>query len=149
DHLQSEPDPELYWEFLRILTALSFDLGTATSNTEALVQTLLAHTARASSDPIATAEASWSTLLEVASNGRQAAASYDRDSLPRHLLDVHDVVPSAQERAKLELMSHGQMVRSSIRSTFAGGFTLDRHPQASALLELLDSTRVVVVSGAA
>jgi hypothetical protein len=148
-HVEGELDAQLYWEFLRVFNVLSLDLGTSTSSTEALVLSLLAHVARGPGDPKAIAQATWVRLLEVASEGRQSAKTYRRESLPTELVEQHEVVPRREERARLELVAHGRTVRDSIRSTIGGAYLLDRSPQVATLLDQLDEHRVVVVFGTA
>ncbi|MCP3140839.1 NACHT domain-containing protein [Pyxidicoccus xibeiensis] len=148
-HIGDQLDADRYWDFLRVLTVLSFDLGTPTSQTDAMVLALLAHVAAQGSDPRATASATWARLLDVASEGRQSATSYRRDSLPKELRDSHQAVPTSDERARQDLIAHGRMVRTSIRTQIARGYTIDRAALSDALLRALEEPRVAVVSGAA
>lgn len=148
-HLGEQVDEDRYRQFLRVLTVLSLDLGTPTSQTDAMVIALLTHVASQGGDPRATARATWDRLLDLASEGRQSAASYGRDDLPTELRDRHHAVPTADERARLALVAHGRTVRNGIRATIAHGHTIDRAPLSDAVLGALEERRVVVVSGAA
>lgn len=148
-HLGDQLDEDRYWQFLRVLTVLSFDLGTPTSQTDVMVVALLAHVASEGGDPRATARATWERLLDVASEGRQSAASYRRDDLPTDLRDRHHAVPTPDERARLALIAHGRTVRNGIRATIAHRHTIDRAALSDAVLRALEESRVVVVSGAA
>lgn len=149
EHVEGTLDAQLYWKFLRVLNVLSFDLGTSTSSTEALVLSLLAHVASGPGDPKAIARATWVRLLEVASEGRQSAKTYRRESLPTDLLEQHEVAPSREERARLDLVVHGRTVRDSIRSTIGGAYVLNRSPKVASLLDQWDEHRVIVASGTA
>jgi len=146
-HLGGQLDEDRYWQFLRVLTVLSFDLGTRTSQTDTMVLALLAHVAAEGGDPRATARATWDRLLDVASEGRQSAATYRRNDLPAELRDRHHAIPTADERARLNLIAHGKTVRNSIRATIAHGYTIDRATLSDAVLSGMEDAPVVVVSG--
>jgi hypothetical protein len=148
-HLAQEPDEELYVMFLRVLTVLNFDLGTTSSQTDAMMLSLLAHVAKGTADPAAAANAAWMTLLDVASEGRQSAKTYRREDLPAALLETHQTVPAADDRARLDLIEHGRTVRAGIRTTIAGSYTVDRGKDSTALFEALDVVPITVVTGAA
>jgi hypothetical protein len=149
-HMPGGLNEDQYWEFLRVITVLSFDLGTATSQTDAMIESLLAHLAFGAADPRAAARETWKRLLDEASEGRPAAKSYvGRDALPADLLARHSAIPTADDRGRLDLIDHGRTVRRAIRSTIAGSFSLDRGELASALITAMDEHRVVVVAGAA
>ncbi|MDP1860628.1 MAG: hypothetical protein Q8K82_18275 [Gemmatimonadaceae bacterium] len=147
--IQGGLDEDRYWQFLRVISVLSFDLGTVTAQSEAIVMTLLAHVATDEANPAAAANVAWTKLLDVASEGRQAAASYHRGDLPAELLERHHAVPGADERARLDLVVHGRTVREGIRTTIARDYTLDRAALASAMLDAIEEVSVVVVAGAA
>jgi conflict system STAND superfamily ATPase len=149
DRVTEGMSDERYWRFLRVLNVLSFDLGTTTAQTEVLVRSLLAHIADGAGDPVAAARQTWLELLEFASKGREGAASYRRDSLPSPLLDRHGVIASADERARLDLIAHGKVVRDAVRVVIGSGRVLDRSAQAAALLDELDLNRITIVTGAA
>lgn len=71
-------------DFLRLLYLLSFDLNSATAQTEAWIKTLLAHTSD-EQDPIAAASDSWNALLQEVGSGTPQARVYRRDDLPEVL----------------------------------------------------------------
>ena len=148
-HLAEEPDEELYVQFLQVLTVLSFDLGTTSSQTDAMLLSLLAHVARSIADPAAAAKAAWMTLLDIASEGRQSAKTYRREDLPAALIEAHETVSASDDRARLDLIEHGRTVRASIRTTIAGSYTIDRGKESAALFEALDMVPITVVTGAA
>lgn len=151
-HAAGGLDEDRFWHFLRVVTLLSFDLGTPSAQTEAVLLSLLAHTAGGDGDPQATAQAAWATLLELASTGRPAAASFRRETLPADLLARHQSIPTVESRELLHLIAHGRTVRDSIRATIGvgeTGYSLERPASAAGLLDRLDEYRVVVVSGAA
>lgn len=149
DHLPGGGADELYWRFLRSIAVLSFDLGTVTSSTDALVLALLGHVARASSDPTATARTTWNELLDVASQGRATAASYRRDDLPVALRQRHDPISHADDSARRHLVDHGRIVRNSIGSFIAGTCALDRGSMVARLRDRMEEHRVLIVAGAA
>lgn len=149
EHTSGRLDEGLYWRFLKVLTVLSLDLGSASAHTEALVLTLLAHSATTSGDPMGGARATWDTLLELASQGRQSAASYTREDLPAELQERHSAVPLDEERARIALIAHGQVVLDNIRATLGNGHVLERSGQAAALLDQLELHGAVVISGSA
>lgn len=142
-------DEERYWQFLRRLTVLSLDLGTPTSQKDAEVLSLLAYVASEEGDPRETARATWTKLLDLASEASQAGASYRRDDLPKELRDRHSPVPTASERARSDLIAHGATVRNNIRTTIAHDYTIDRAGLSNEALTALLDHRIVLVSGTA
>ena len=151
-HVAGGLDEDQFWRFLRVVTVLSFDLGTPTAQTEAAILSLLAHTAADRGDPQAEAATTWSALVELADSGRPAAASFRRETLPAELLARHRAIPTADDRERLDLIAHGQTVRESIRATVGArdvAYALERPGSVAALLDDLDEHQVVVLTGAA
>jgi hypothetical protein len=149
NHVSRPIDEDLYWRFLRVITVLSLDLGTDSAHTEAQIVALLAHTVSEADDPKIAARATWRHLLDIASEGRQAARSYDRGSLPLELQQRHGVISTADGRATRDLIAHGHVVRGAIRTTIGAGHALDGSTYAAALPTHVDQSRAVVVAGAA
>lgn len=148
-HLDAEPDDDAYWRFLRVLTVLSYDFGTPTAQSEVMALALLAHVADGVPNPQASARATWAALLEVAAEGRQAAASFTRDALPAPLRAHTRVVPTSDERARMDLVAHGRTVRDAIRTTIARTHTIERGEPLDALRVALEQGPVAVVTGGA
>ena len=138
-----------YWQFLRTINILSLDLNTSTSQTSAGVISLLAITTVGSTKPLATAQATWSALVQCAAEGRPIAKSYTRDELPKVLLSRHSPLPLSDHRGLEALIEHGNIIRSNIRTTIGDGYEIDRSSLVSAIMKKLDDERVVVVSGSA
>lgn len=149
EHLGRAPDADTFWRFLRVVCVLSLDLGTPTSQTDAVVLSLLAHLAIGDGDPRFLAAATWKDLLDLAGEDRASAGSLRRDDLPQALRERHQAVPTADERARLALIAHGQMVRRAIRTQLANAVVIDRTPLAERLRKAIEGTRGVLVSGAA
>ena len=87
NHLGKAPEPLLYWQFLRSLNVLTFDLNTQTAQTEAAMLSILSHSFTDGTDPIAGAKSSWTRLLQCAAESRPVAKSFERHDLPHELLD--------------------------------------------------------------
>jgi hypothetical protein len=136
------------WPFLRVLHVLSLDLNSATRQTEAMIKTLLAHTT-GEQDAIGAAEASWNALLREVGEGMPGARSYWRDDLPEVLRQRHAPLGGAEQRALRALNDHSTLILDGIRSTIGSDLHLGRGRLVQQVIEQLESTQVVLISGAA
>lgn len=142
-------DENVYWQFLRVVNVLSFDLNTPTSQTKAWVLSLLAACSADAGGSAEAAQATWAKLLECAGEGRPAARRYEREDLPAELRARHAPVSSVDRSGLTALVEHGQTVRDGIRSTIGDDYTIERSTQVQSLAEKLAAHRVVIVSGVA
>ena len=137
------------WPFLRCLYVLSLDLQTSTRQTESEMKNLLAHTAT-DSDAGSVANASWNALLAIAADGMGAARSFQRNDDDLHdLRQRHSVVRGPEHKALRALQDHTDVVLNGIRSTIGDEFHLPRAGLVLEVLQRLESTQVVLVSGPA
>jgi hypothetical protein len=136
------------WPFLRVLHVLSLDLNSATGQTEAMIMTLLAHTA-AHEDPLNAAKTSWNALLHEVGEAMPAARSYRRDDLPEVLRQRHSPLGTTEQRALQALSAHSAPILDGIRSTIGRDIHLDRERLVLSVIQQLESTQVVMVSGPA
>ena len=134
------------WSFLRCLHVLPLDLHTSTRQTEAAIKTLLAHTA-AGSDANNGPDASWNELLAIAADAMTTAGSLQRSDLPEALWQRHSA--AGRHKALQALKDHTDIVLQGIRSTIGNELHLPRAGLVQNLLGCIESTRVVLVSGAA
>lgn len=142
---QTVSDDEL-WRFLSVLHVVSFDLNTSTAQTEALIKSLLATTSR-EPDASAEAEATWCALLELVGADMPAARSYVYESLPEQLRHRH--AAAAIGGPLQALASHSETTLQSIQTTIAHVASVSREPLVARILEVLDESQVVVVTGPA
>ncbi len=142
-------DEDLYWRFLRVISVLSFDLNTATAQTEAWMLSLLTACSAYGSGSNEAARAAWATLLQCVGKGRPAAKSYARGDLPPELRRRHTPVSAADRSGLTVLVEHGQTVRDGIRLVVGDGYTIERSTQVQALAAKLAVHQVVIVSGVA
>lgn len=136
------------WPFLRVLHVLSLDLNTSTRQTEAAIKTLLAYTA-GEHDPIGAAEASWNALLREVGEGMPEARTFRWGDLPEALRRRHSAVSGTEQRALRALADHSALILDSIRSTIGRDLHLSRGRLVQQVIDQLESTQVVLVSGAA
>jgi hypothetical protein len=136
------------WPFMRVLHVLSLDLNSSTRQTEAAIETLLAHTT-AEQDALGAAEASWNALLCEAGEGMPQGRIFRRDDLPEVLRRRHSPVRGAEQRALRALCDHSALILDGIRSTIGKDLHLGRGPLVREVIQQLDSTQVVLVSGPA
>lgn len=141
-------DRERIWRFLRHLYVLSLDLNTATSQTAAHVQTLLAHTAT-QTDRLAAAVATWNELLAEVSHGAPKAQEYERTSLPPSILARHAPLSTNDRRALDRLTHHSRVILNGIRTTIGDNVHLPRTKVLTQILEQMERSRVLLVAGAA
>ena len=135
------------WPFLCVLHVLSLDLNTATAQTEAMIKSLLAHTA-GNSDAMGVADATWNALLQEASKGMSAARSYQRCNLPEELIQLHKSLSDTEHRALDALRDHSEIILGKIHSTI-GDLHLERDSLVQKVMEHLESNQIVLISGAA
>jgi len=147
-HGGSSVDRERTWRFLRHLYVLSLDLNTATSQTAAHVQTLLAHTAT-EADRIAAAAATWNELLAEVSRGTPNAQEYERTSLPASILARHAPLSTNDRRALDRLAQHSLVILDGIRTTTGDGVHLPRTKVITQVFEQMERSRVLLVAGSA
>lgn len=136
------------WSFFSVLHVLSLDLNSSTGQTEAGIKTLLAHTT-SEQDPIGAAEASWNALLREVGEGMPEARSFRRDDLPEAVRRRHSPVGGTEQRALQALSDHSALILDGIRSTLGKDLHLSRGRLVQQVIEQLESTQVVIVSGAA
>jgi len=146
-HIGEPPDEELFFRFIKVVHLLSLDLNTHTSQNQILAMNQLASLTD-EHDPIAAAEQTWSSLLELAASGRPQASTYSRKSLPQGLRERHTTIPTRNTVDLQLLIEHGVAVCNSINSTI-GDIELDRENEVFNLTERLSDHRVVILSGAA
>lgn len=138
------PTDDDYWRFLRILRIVSFDLNTSSAQTEAWVKTLLAHSSH-EPDPIAAAETTWRELLELVGFGMPTATSYTYADLPKALRNRHGVAAHGGGLSALE--AHSQTTLNGIQATIAHTASISRNALVARVLEDLDQSQVVVLTG--
>jgi len=136
------------WPFLRVLHVLSLDLNSSTQQTEATIKTLLAHTT-GEQDAIGAAGTSWDALLREIGEGMPEARSFRRDDLPAELLQRHSPIGGTEQRALRALNDHSALLSASIHATIGKDLRLARGCLVQQVLEQLESTQVVLISGTA
>jgi hypothetical protein len=137
-----------FWQFLKVIHILSFDLNTPTAQTEAWVKTLLAHTTN-EQDKLGAATASWRELLELVGSAMPNARTYMRDQLPTSLLQRHSDIGTAEHTALQALKDHSATIFNGIRDSIGDTLVIRRDQLVTQLLERLEEDRVIVVSGPA
>jgi hypothetical protein len=137
-----------FWQFLKVIHVLSFDLNTSTAQTEAWVKTLLAYTT-ADQDKVGAAAASWRQSLELVGAAIPIARSYTRDQLPASLRQRHSSIGSTDQTALQALKDHSATIFNGIRDSLGDTLVIRRDQLVTQLLERLEEDRVVVVSGPA
>ena len=136
------------WPLLRCLHVLNLDLQTSTRQIEALIKSLLAHTVE-HLDGTGAAEKAWDTLLAIASDGMATARSFRRSDLPDALTQCHRAIDGREHEALRALKEHTETVLNGIRSTIGNEFHLPRAGLVQNVLQPLESTQIVLVSGPA
>ena len=140
--------PAELWPFLRVLHVLSLDLRTSTRQTEALIKSLLAHTA-AEGDPASCAAATWNELVAVASTGMADARCYRRNDLPSVLQERHTSISTSDQHVLRSLEDHSRLILRGVRSTIGQSFQLQRSALVHGVVAALESAQVVLVTGPA
>ncbi|WP_428306710.1 NACHT domain-containing protein [Lacipirellula sp.] len=136
------------WAFLKVIHVLSYDLATATAQTESLVVTMLTATATGHDKKTASIS-SWNHLVKLAGESMGTAKSFRRDALPSELLTAHVTVSPTQHEALSTLASHGNTVLNGIKDSIGRTVTLERGEVQSKVASAIADSRVVIVSGPA
>jgi hypothetical protein len=134
--------------FLRRLYLLTFDLNTATAQTEAWVKTLLAHTATGP-DKIGAAAVTWNELLAIAGAGEPQAATFTYETLPESVRLRHAPVTSQDHHWLKVLAEHSQPVQRGASNRIGGKLQLPRKSLVLEILAELEEHRVIIVTGPA
>jgi hypothetical protein len=141
-------DPAGLWPFLKVLYLLSLDLDTATRQTEAHVKSALAYTT-SERDGQTIATASWSALQRLAESSMKEGRTVRRDDLPSELKSAHGALGSAEDKILRALKDHSGPILRKIRSTIGATFHLSRTALVEQVLDQLEGSQVVIISGAA
>ena len=137
------------WPFLRVLYVLSLDLNTGTAQTEAVIKSLLAHTATGDEDAPGAAEASWHALLAAAGEGMQDARTFRYQDLPEAVRTRHSPIGASEQRILRALLDHSTPILDGICSTVGGRIHLGRGRLVQRVVERLQASPIVLISGAA
>jgi hypothetical protein len=130
------PTDEEFWHFLSVLHVVSFDLNTASAQTEAWIKALLATSAN-EGDNLAAAEASWRELLELVGAGMPAAASYRYTDLPEGLRNRHGPIDTRSALIVRTLSAHSAVTLNGIKTTIGPTAEIARDALTSQVLEAL------------
>jgi hypothetical protein len=135
------------WPFLRVLYVLSLDLNTPTRQTEAQIKVLLAFTASdRGSNSIA--DSTWNELLVLASEAMANARTLQLADLPEPTRRRHGSLGGDEDRVLRALREHTLPVLGRIKSVI-GGVHLERSSLVRSVLDELEESQVVIISGAA
>jgi hypothetical protein len=137
-----------FWQFLKLIHVLSFDLNTSTAQTAAWVKTLLAYTS-VDQDKVGAAASSWRELLELVGSAMPTAGSYTRDQLPESLRQRHSGIGLAEQTALQALKDHSATIFTGIHDSIGDTLVIRRDQLVTQLLEHLEEDRVMVVTGPA
>ena len=140
------PSENDLWIFLKSMYLHIVDFDGSTSQSEAWVKSLLAHSS-VSSSPVDAAESSWLRLVEIATEGASGARTIRRDDLPADLLSEHRPVESLSNTLR-GLREKSLTILQSIRSSIADMEPLKRSQLLATAGEALAANRVVILTGA-
>lgn len=137
---------EEFWQFLKHLFVLSFDLNSATSQTEAWVRTLLAQSV-SGVDKVNAAKNTWDAILAIVSNAMPNAREFSREDLPEELKTLHVPIPNADHTTLHALSDHSKTILRGINGTINGSVALKRELIVASASEKLADNRIIVLSG--
>ena len=142
------PTDEQFWRFLSVLHVVSFDLNTASAQTESWIKALLAATANASGQMTA-AEASWRELLELVGTGMPSAASYLHANLPEGLRKRHGPIGTRATDVVRSLSDHSSVTLAGIKTTIGTTSKIARDALVNQVLGALNENQVVLITAPA
>jgi hypothetical protein len=141
-------DAQALWPFLRVLHVLNLDLDTATRQTESHIRGVLAYTVKEGHGG-AVADSSWNALLRLAEPAMTQAHTFVRDDLPESLRDLHGSLGVKEQQILRALKEHSAPTLRKIRSSIGPELHLQRTAIVQQVLDELETTQVVIVSGPA
>ena len=144
----SPVDDRDFWEFLKSLRILSFDLNTKTSQVEAWVKNLLMQTAQGPGKP-EVAAATWNELLSLVSAGAPIAQSLTYEDLPESMRQRHSPIGESEHAAIIALRDHSEIVLEKISSKIGPAIHVPRDELCTQLLSSLKQYQAVIVTGSA
>ncbi|MGI9575357.1 hypothetical protein ACRYJU_14855 [Alloalcanivorax xenomutans] len=142
------PTDEEFWRFLCVLHVVSFDLNTASGQTEAWIKALLGASVN-EADPLAAAEASWRELLELAGAGMPAAAHFRYEDLSEGLRNRHGQIDTRAAQVIRALSDHSEITLDGIKTTIGPTTEITRDALTNQVLEALNENQVVLISAPA
>lgn len=137
-----------FWEFLKTLRILSFDLNTPTSQVEAWIKNLLIQTAQGPGKP-EVAAATWNQILSLVSAGAPIAKNFTYDDLPESMRQRHSPVGESEHTAIIALKDHSEIVLGKISSTIGPAIHVPRDGLCIELLSSLEQHQAVIITGSA
>jgi hypothetical protein len=137
-----------FWEFLKALHVLSYDLATSTAQTEALIKTMLAHSANVT-DKRGAANATWTELVTFVGTSMPNAGSLTADLLPKSCRERHSAIPSSTTAALDRMRAHSATVTRRIRTQIGGTIELQREILVSEVADKIRSSKVVLITAPA
>jgi hypothetical protein len=146
--MEQSAEPGAIFAFLNHLYLVSFDLNSATAQTEAWVKTLLAYTANGP-DTVGASNTTWNELLALVGAGEPRAAAFSYTDLPTAVRNRHGTVPDKDFQALETLKQHSLPIQRGTVTMIGGKFHLARTTLLDRVVSSLNDNCVVVVTGAA
>lgn len=135
-----------FWQFLKSLHVVSYDLATTTRSTEAQMKSLLAFTAN-EDNPIAAAASTWNELVALVDRAMPYARTFRRNDLPPSVRNRHGAVADAGSRVLRQLADHSSPVLSGITTTIGGSVHLSRLDVKRHVARSIANFPITVVTG--
>jgi hypothetical protein len=135
------------YPLLRATHVISLDLATSTRQSEALMKSLLTFTAK-TTQKTETAARTWNELVILAAEAATNAKMFRREDLPEQILFEHATC-DIQQPMIVGLQEHTSLILQGIRSTIGRALHLPRSILVQEVLTELETSRIVLLSGAA
>jgi len=135
------------YPLLKALHIISLDLATSTRQSEALMKSLLTFAAK-STQKTETAARTWSELVILAAEEATNAKMFRREDLPERIL-LEYATCDTQQPMIIGLQEHTSLILQGIRSTIGQALHLPRSILVQEVLNALEASRIVLLSGAA
>ena len=140
------PSKNELWQFLCRFHVADFDLNIANGLTETMLRALLSATLPDGDK--STVDATWNELIVIALIDAGGAMSYSRERLPTGILQRHGRSNEFSHGIS-RLLENSAIVERGIRSDIAGKTTISRCALHGELCELIETSPLVFVTGAA
>lgn len=141
----------IFWQFLRTIFLVTFDLNTSTRHSEAQILSLLAYTVK-DGPSLDVAKTTWSSLLSLVSDGTHGmpkAGSFKFADLPENLRNIHGSIETKEKRILQSVSDHTKFIENKIKDNLNSSLHLERCNIVHNVITGIEQSNFLILSGGA